>query len=161
MRASEISSTAQSTYCAIQFTEQSSQDIVDFASSHDVPNVIDVEKVHCTVLYSKKPISGFVALGDKVPQYEIAFSRYDVFRDRKSGNNSLVMVLDCDELIEHHTEYMDQYGASWDFPTYIPHITLSYDIGDFDVSKLPPYDGDIIADHEYAEPLDVEWKDNE
>jgi hypothetical protein len=52
-------------------------------------------------------------------------------------------------------------GATHDFNTYQPHITLSYDVGeDFDVNLLPIYNGPLEFDVEYIEPLQLDWSDN-
>jgi hypothetical protein len=46
-------------------------------------------------------------------------------------------------------------GATYDFPDYKCHITLSYDIGDLTVDDLHKPDFPIILDHEYKEDLDA------
>ena len=58
---------------------------------------------------------------------------------QQNGKNCLVTVLKSKDLTAHHETIMDKYGATYDFDTYIPHITLSYDIGDLDAKnyKLP------------------------
>ena len=54
---------------------------------------------------------------------------------------------------------MDEYKTTYDFPEYIPHITLTYDAGDFDPSS---YTGDlpeIEYASEYVEDLVLDWTD--
>lgn len=48
-----------------------------------------------------------------------------------------MLKLASDLLSDRHYMLREQFDATHDFEEYIPHITLSYDIGDFDVSKLP------------------------
>jgi hypothetical protein len=58
---------------------------------------------------------------------------------------------------------MSDHKATYDFPKYEPHITLSYDIGDMDIKKLPnmfdtvPF---INITTEYSEDLDLSWSQN-
>ena len=66
-------------------------------------------------------------------------------------------------LSNRHNEIMkNNPKAVYDFPEYIPHITLSYDVEDFDVSKLDykslsDYLGGTIENGvEYTEDLNIE-----
>ena len=47
----------------------------------------------------------------------------------KLGPVKLVAVVDCDQLKNIHTHMHLKYKATYDFPEYVPHITLSYDCG--------------------------------
>ena len=49
----------------------------------------------------------------------------------------LILKIDCPELVARHKELMDEHEATYDYPVYQPHITLSYDIGDLDINDLP------------------------
>jgi 2'-5' RNA ligase len=58
---------------------------------------------------------------------------------------------------------MKKHDATYDFPEYKPHITLSYDIGDLDEKNLPDigkYVDEIGIDEEYGEDLDLNWAKN-
>ena len=52
----------------------------------------------------------------------------------------LVMALESEELHEHHNMLRKKYGASYDFPEYIPHMTVSYS---YDSDKVPDLQPDI------------------
>ena len=50
---------------------------------------------------------------------------------------------------------MQKYDLTYSYDEYIPHITLSYDIGDFDISKLNVKDlpSNFTINTEYKEDL--------
>jgi hypothetical protein len=57
---------------------------------------------------------------------------------------------------------MKLHKAEYDFDEYKCHITLSYDIGDFDYKKLNPKDfvKSIEVVKEYQEDLNLDWLSN-
>ena len=70
---------------------------------------------------------------------------------------ALVVVLKSEYLVNRHKELMTNYNLTYDFDEYIPHITLSYDIGNFDISKLDIKDlpSNFTINTEYKEDLDL------
>jgi hypothetical protein len=71
-----------------------------------------------------------------------------------------VLKYDCKDLNKRHKELMDEHKATYDFPKYEPHVTLSYDIGDLDIKQLPDIKEllpVINVIHEYGEDLDLSW----
>lgn len=55
---------------------------------------------------------------------------YHIF-EGKNGKNILVILLDSEDATNRHQKLMKQHDATYYFPEYKPHITLSYDIEDF------------------------------
>lgn len=100
---------------------------------HDIPKPIPNDKMHCTLIYSRTPTV--------IPQvqnqrlYKATIEKFDVFNTR-DGKRCLVAKLNSVDLQVRHNELMTDLEASYDFPNYLPHITLSYDIGDFDIEPL-------------------------
>jgi hypothetical protein len=73
------------------------------------------------------------------------------------------MKFKCEELNARHKELMDEHDATYDFPEYKTHVTLSYDIGDMDETKLPDVIktiGEMKIVKEYGEDLDLDWAKN-
>jgi hypothetical protein len=99
----------------------------------NIPQPHSGEKMHCTEIYSTKPT--------KVPQvqpnriFKAVITSFDVFKSR-DGKRVLVAKVESSDLQARHTELMTELEASYDFPDYLPHITLSYDIGDMDETIL-------------------------
>ncbi len=78
------------------------------------------QRYHCTTVYSKAEVS-----------YEPPEWEPDTLVARRLvlqflGKN-LVLETPCHAVVTSHQYAMEQ-GATWDFPEYIPHITLVYNI---------------------------------
>jgi len=73
---------------------------------------------HVTIIYSRtyddievNPNKKYLAKLDKLHLF---------------GEDFLVVMLDCPELVQHHKELMNTHNLTYDYDEYIPHITLSY-----------------------------------
>lgn len=115
-------------------------------------------EVHITVIYSKTPIS-YTARGSIDPKIEFTGKHYSLFTTQE-GETCLVLEIESDAINALHKSIMEETGASYDYETYKPHITLSYDVGeDFDVKNLPKIKDlpAFYAHQEYATKLETKW----
>ena len=65
----------------------------------------------------------------------------------------MVLHIESPELVARWNEARN-IGASWDHKEdYSPHVTLNYDAGNIDFSKIEPFQGDLIFGPEIHEPL--------
>lgn len=71
---------------------------------------------------------------------------------------ALVIKLDCPYLEERHKYLMQKYNLEYDYDEYIPHITLSYDIGEMEVPKDVKFPEFFRIQAEYKEDLNLEKK---
>lgn len=137
------------TYISVKPDKQSKDALRDWAVTNKIPNPLDVKDMHCTVIYSRKGIPEAKHYDMELP-INAKTSGLKIFK-QQNGKNCLVTVVKSKDLSAHHETIMDKYGATYDFDTYIPHITLSYDIGDLDLKnyKLPVMDI-IFDDYEFT-----------
>lgn len=144
-------------FIGVRFDEASMNEIMKL--SEGVPNRTSKGELHITVAYSRKPIS-ISALGKLAPPEQVKAKHYSIFQAR-SGENCLVVEVDAPGLVARHNEIIKDYGASYDFPEYKPHFTLSYDCGvGFDIRTLPPLESvPVLHCHlEYATALQMDWQ---
>jgi 2'-5' RNA ligase len=125
-----------------------------------IPNPISRSKMHVTIIYSKKPTTFTKAdcNGKLDPSWKLVPDEFHVFHTEE-GWRALVLKVMSPELEARHKEIMDNYGASYDHDKYTPHVTLSYNIGDFDIAKMGKV-GDmeeLEAVEEYEQPLDLDF----
>lgn len=149
------------TYAGVRFDPYTVRDLELLQQTLAIPNPLPAEKFHSTLLYSRKPLPNYVPFGDypvcptsNTNQFELG-----IF-STASGKNALVLKYDCDFLSGRHKELMDEHGGTWDHPSYIPHITLSYDIGDFPIRLGPVQflsERKIVICTEYGDDLDPSW----
>lgn len=147
------------TYAGVHFSESTQDDLKKFMMMNDIPNPVPRDKLHTTLLYSRKRCPNYVPRGLIDPPLVGKPTGFEVWPSQE-GNNCLVLKYDCPELTQRHKDLMSEHGATFDYPEYRTHVTLSYDIGDMDISSLPPYEGTIEIVEEYAEELNLEWAKN-
>lgn len=142
------------TYVGGKFSKDVEEGLKKFSKENNIPNVNT--DYHTTIIYSTRAMPKFKALG-KV-DYDTPLRSFKIF---EGETKVLVLVLDSPELVQRHKEIMKEYNGTYNFPEYIPHITLSYDLEDFDINTLDIEDLDDIdfkVIEEYQEDLQLDWK---
>jgi hypothetical protein len=141
------------TYVGARFTSDTVEGLKRYQEEFKVPNPLDPEKFHTTIVYSREPISWTPK--EDLSDEDVGSKGFTVF-DSRDGTRCLVLLLDSPYLQERFDTGIE-LGATHDFPDYKPHITLSYDIGHFDIKRLPEPDFDLTLSHEYVEELKKDW----
>ncbi len=157
---------SKGTYAGVRFSDDTAKRIKAFAEENEIPQPVPVNKLHTTVLYSRKYLPNYKAPGEYDSPLVGNPTKFDVWESQPDEDgktsNCLVLNYDCPELVTRHKKLMDEHEAEFDFDKFKTHITLSYNIGDMDISNLKPADvGDINIASEYQEELNFDWaKDN-
>lgn len=151
----------QGTYAGVNFSNKTIKELKQFMVDNNIPHPLRSDKLHTTLLYSRKYLPNYVPAGKIDPPMIATFKAWDMFLTRPTngadGKRALVMKLDCFPLWQRHIFLMNEHGATYDFLDYVPHISLSYDIGDFDYFSLPKFEGEIEIVNEYMNTLDLDW----
>jgi len=149
------------TYAGVRFSDKTKDAVKKYMKDNKIPNPLRTEKMHSTLLYSRKYCPDYEPAGE---MEETLIGKSDSFESWESqpdddGNtsNCLVLKYTCDGLKDRHESLMKEHGATFDFDDYTPHITFSYDVGDLDPKKLPKFEEDIEIVEEYGEDLDLDW----
>ena len=155
---------SKGTYAGVYFDEDTKKAVKKYLEDNDIPKPVNVDKLHTTLLYSRKFLPDYIPGGmyDKpligTPVELVVWKTQG--DEGKEPANCLVMKYDCPELVDRHKSLMKEHGATFDYPEYTPHITLSYDIGDMDVDSLSDIKETIkqvgIVE-EYGEDLQLDW----
>lgn len=153
------------TYAAVRLSEASTDALQKWAKACNIPNILPAKKMHVTLLYSRRHCPNYVPAGKIDPPWIGKVKAKDVFMTRPTDGSEpsrcLVLKLDCLELFNRHLTLMNEHNATYDFPLYMPHVSISYNMGDVDVLTLPKYDGPIEIVEEYGEDLDLNWAVNQ
>lgn len=146
----------QGTYVGVRFTDDTKKAIKKYIEENEIPNSIDVEKLHTTLIFSRKHLPNFTPKGKLNPTIKGTYKHMSIWKTQNE-KNALVMEYDSKDMKNRHEEIMDEHNATYDFDEYKPHLTLSYDVSDIDIKSYPEYDGPVEIDFEYTEPLDLDW----
>ena len=151
------------TYSGVKFDDNTVNAVLKYIKDNKIPEGLPGNKLHSTVLYSRKYLPDYSPAGDYDEALEGTPTTFDVWpseNDDGTTSKCLVLKYDCKGLNKRHKELMDEHKATYDFPKYEPHITFSYNIGDLDIKKLPDIKSvlpNIKVVHEYGEDLDLNW----
>jgi hypothetical protein len=152
----------QGTYAGVNFSAKTLETLRQFGIENEIPNRLQTRKLHTTLLYSRKYLPNYQPAGAIDPPLVATFKAWDVFLTRPTtdgaeSKRALVMKLDCFPLWQRHIDLMNEHQATYDYLEYVPHISLSYDIDDFDYFALPKFEGEIEIVNEYMNTLDLDW----
>jgi len=157
MRLKDITETKEEkgTYAGLRFNDDDNDAIIELTKKLNIPNPINREDIHLTLLYSRKFLPDYKP-AEKIDEwaYPTKFHVFDTF-DKK---RALVIKIDSPYAQKRHKELMKKHGATYDYPEYLPHITLSYDLGDMEIPKWEGIPKEFHINYEYSEDLKLEWK---
>ncbi|MBZ0268053.1 hypothetical protein K8I85_07850, partial [bacterium] len=80
------------------------------------------------------------------------------FPARTTPNGALVLRFASYDLERRHRE-LRAAGASWDFPEYQPHVTITYSVPEADAGAIEPYRGPMVFGPEEFAGIDEGWAD--
>lgn len=135
------------------------QDIIDWAHSQGFETTLPADDMHVTVAFSREPVD-WVKVGNDMWDNDKA-----TFTVPRGGprvvekfGSATVLIFASSRLYWRHEE-IKRAGASFDFPDYNPHITISYSVPEgFDLAKIKPYTGEIMLGQEDFAPVNEDWK---
>ena len=148
----KLSDIDKGTYAAVKFDDSTLDMFQELQQIMELYNPVPRDKLHSTICFSRVKIP-YIPLTEKMPIGST--HKLEVFEH--NGKRALVVLLDSPYLESRH-EYANILGATFDFPTYNPHVTLAYDIGAMEIPKHGVTGNPVVITHEYTEDLDLNWK---
>lgn len=137
-----------------------------FQSQVGKAELMPADALHVTVAYSKTPVD-WAKLPD---DWYGGVDEDGNLRVRPGGMRmmerlgaedpraAVVMQFTSTQLTVRWRDLCDA-GASWDFPDYLPHVTIAWDKEQIiDVSSLKPWTGELLFGPEIFEEVDEDWK---
>jgi phage-related protein (TIGR01555 family) len=134
-------------------------DIIAWAKGQGFATTLPASDLHVTIAFSRAPVDWMKAgenwSGDGKGNLEIQAGGPRLVE--KFGGGAVVLEFASTMLAWRHMNLRD-IGASWDWPEYQPHITITYEPGEVDVEKVEPYRGRILLGPEIFEEVKEDWK---
>lgn len=147
MRLEDLLLREDGTYVAVKPVGGTVGLMAQWLARSGLPNLEPIEDLHVTILYSRKPVR--VICTDE--EFHATPAGWDLFKN-DDGSRSLVLLLDSPGLHRRHQKLM-ALGATYDFPSYKPHLTVSYHFNEETVAEVPPVDFGLTFGKEYTEAL--------
>lgn len=127
-----------------------------------VQGLMDSSKWHVTIAYSKVPVDWikvgsdhFGAADDGTVLIPPGGAR---LHERLGEGDAVVLQFTSSFLSYRHREICEA-GASWDWPDYQPHVTISWDADrSIEVRDLEPWRGALKLGPEIFEEIDENWR---
>lgn len=140
-------------------TLKNAKELIAWAKKQGFASTLKAEDMHVTVTYSRRAVDWFAMGGTFGPSTgDLAIPPGGARIVTALGNEgAIVLAFASDELQWRHNE-MVEAGASWDFPEYRPHVTITYDGADVNLTKVEPYVGQLVFGPEMFEPLEADWQ---
>jgi phage gp29-like protein len=133
--------------------------LVAWAMAQGFKSTLAASDMHVTVLFSRRPVDWFKLADDWQSEEPLVIPAGGPRRVVRIGDQGAIALLfGSSRLTWRHNDMVEQ-GASHDFPEYHPHVTITYDAGDIDLSKVEPYTGPLTFGPEEFEPLQLDWQD--
>jgi hypothetical protein len=157
---SQFEVAAEGVYVGVKFSKRTQRQIEHWIAVNLIQNPItDFTKMHSTLVYSEKPLSepwepvDYMLTGSGLLVSPDTF-KLEVWED---GDHKVLVLKYDSPIMQERFDLSQDLGAVWKYPTFNPHITLSYNCGDIDVSKLPTPEFPLYITHEYADVLRKKW----
>lgn len=134
--------------------------LMDWAREQGFTSTLPDDQMHVTVAFSKRPVNWFgigAAWGDERDRLRSEGGPRMVEQLGEEG--AVVLHFSDDRLDSRHRE-MRRLGASWDFPSYLPHVTFTYEPGSVDLGQVKPYLGPLLFGPEIFEPIQEDFTDS-
>lgn len=130
-------------------------EILAWAKAQGFENTVPASDLHVTIAYSKQALDWMKVnetwSGDSNGHLTVAPGGARLVEPLGS-EGAVVLLFNSSELSWRHRQIREA-GASWDFEDYQPHVTLTYAVGDLNLTKVEPYHGKIEFGPEIFEDL--------
>ena len=132
-------------------------EVLDHFRAQGFRTTLPAEELHVTVTYSKRPVNwfGMGQFGSNTGEVIVGPGGPRLIEPMGDGS-AVALLFQSPDLQWRHREMRDA-GASWDYPSYLPHVTLTYEAGDIDLSKVEPYQGRLVFGPERFEAIQANW----
>jgi len=135
------------------------EELIDWAKSVGFETTLLPDDLHVTVMASRRPVI--------VDPERYEWKLYDAVQAKGGarwllplGERAVGLVFDSPEIVRDWLLFREEYGASWDFPSFIPHVTLTYNGEGVDLESITPFSGDLNFGPVNIKPFDFDAEMN-
>lgn len=135
-------------------------ELIRWAKSQGFETTMPADDMHVTVAFSRAPVD-WIAVGESWSGSErdgsLTITPGGARLIERFDGGAVVLLFASSELCWRHEE-IKRKGASWDWPEYQPHVTLTYEGAPEDLEAIEPYRGKLVFGPEIFEEVSEDWK---
>lgn len=143
------------------------KELIAWAKGQGFKTTVTPEQMHVTIAYSRRPVD-WMRIGSEISYAptastgkpgELWVPAGGPRLVEPLGDSGAVVLMFSNDSLSYRNQYIQDKGASWDYEGYQPHITITYDRGQLDLSKVKPFAGEIRLGPEIFEEVNEGYKD--
>jgi HK97 family phage portal protein len=136
-------------------------EFLDWAKAQGFASTLAADDLHVTIAYSRAPID-WMLVGEEWAgadgKGELIVAPGGPRAVEPIGQEGPVALKFASWALTRRNHEIREAGASWDWPEYQPHVTITYDAGSVDLSKVEPFRGSLRFGPEIFAEIDENWK---
>lgn len=129
-------------------------EVVAWAKGQGFAKTLPPEELHVTIAYSREAFD-WSGIQPDAGTLEVPAGRREVKALGKDGE-AAVLGFESAGLHSRWSALRDA-GASWDWPEYQPHVSISYDAAGRDLGGMSPFAGPLVFGPEKFAEVDDDW----
>jgi phage-related protein (TIGR01555 family) len=133
--------------------------LIKWAKGQGFGTTVPAGEMHVTVLFSRTPVD-WMKMGtgwDQDTDGKLKVAAGGARLVDRLGDKGAVVLLFASSPLSWRHEDMVRNGASHDFDEYQPHVTITYEGSDLDLSTVEPYRGELIFGPELFDVVNEDW----
>ena len=130
------------------------EDLTRWAREQGFRSCLPASEFHVTIAYSKAPVN-WQLLTPEQNKVRVKNGKRTV---EKLGN-AIVLRFESKMLSDRWQFFIDDAGCSWDFPSYLPHVSITYESDGIDIDDIEPYGGDLVFGPEVFDAPNSDFAD--
>lgn len=135
-------------------------EFIAWAKGQGFDTTTPADDLHVTVAFSRRPVdwmkAGETWSNDKDGKLTVQPGGARIV-EPLGDKGAVVLLFNSSELAWRHEAIKREADATWDFPSYQPHVTITYAGADIDLSKVEPYRGKLVFGPELFSEVDEDW----
>lgn len=135
-------------------------EFIEWAKAQGFETTTPADDLHVTIAFSRRPVdwmkAGETWSNDKDGKLTVQPGGARIV-EPLGDKGAVVLLFNSSELAWRHEAIKREAEATWDFPSYQPHVTITYAGADLDLSKVEPYRGKLVFGPELFSEVDDDW----
>ena len=116
-------------------------EFIKWAKAQGFKTTEPASEMHVTIAYSETEVDWGEIPGPVTEELVVGGGNRSV---TSLGDDEAVVLKFTNEDLNSRDEEIKKAGASWNHPSYQPHVTITYEPGEVDVDDVEPYEGELV-----------------